>query len=105
MWATEWFMKAQIEQLKEENKKLKEFKDKIEGNKFFFKALMELSKPKTVIEAEDLQKAKKIYEEIYMKELRRLEKENKKLKQDLANLQEKYDLVLKLYNKYGTTNR
>lgn len=25
MWATEWFMKAQIEQLKAENKKLKEY--------------------------------------------------------------------------------
>ena len=27
MWATEWFMKYQIEQLEEENKKLKEERD------------------------------------------------------------------------------
>ena len=30
MWATEWFMKAQIEQLKEENKKLREEKQELE---------------------------------------------------------------------------
>lgn len=33
MWATEWFMKAQIEQLEYENKKLKEYNRRLkQGN-------------------------------------------------------------------------
>ena len=32
MWATEWFMKYQIEQLEEENKKLKEWNNELIEN-------------------------------------------------------------------------
>lgn len=76
-----------ILELEEENKKLKEFKTKREESMFYFKAQMERAEPKTAREAEDLQRAKEIFEELYREELHCLEEENKKLKSDLANIQ------------------
>lgn len=78
---------ATIEQLKEENKTLKEFKTKREESMFYFKAQMERAEPKTAGEAEDLQRAKEIFEKLYRKELSCLEEENRRLKSDLANIQ------------------
>ena len=39
MWATEWFMKYQIEQLEKENKKLKEDNEKLQEYKFMYEWL------------------------------------------------------------------
>ena len=72
-----------IEELEEENKKLNEFKTKREESMFYFKAQMERAEPKTASEAEDLQRAKDIFEKLYRGELSHLEKENKKLKAEL----------------------
>lgn len=77
-----------IKQLEEENKKLKEFKTKREESMFYFKAQMERAEPKTAREAEDLQRAKEIFEGLYRKELSCLEEENKKLKKENEELEE-----------------
>jgi len=69
--------------LEEENKKLNEFKTKREESMFYFKAQMERAEPKTASEAEDLKRAKEIFEKLYREELSHLEKENKKLKAEL----------------------
>lgn len=66
--------------LLEENKNLKEFKTKREESMFYFKAQMERAEPKTAREAEDLQRAKELFEKLYRKELSCLEEENKKLR-------------------------
>jgi len=66
--------------LEEENKKLKEFKTKREESMFYFKAQIERAEPKTAREAEDLQKAKEMFEKLYREKLYYLEEENKKLK-------------------------
>jgi hypothetical protein len=80
-----------ISELEEENKKLKEFKTKREESMFYFKAQMERAEPKTAKEAEDLQRAKELFEGIYRGELYYLEKENKNLKECNLNLQEWID--------------
>lgn len=77
--------------LLEENKKLNEFKEKREESMFYFKAQMERAEPKTAREAEDLQKAKELFEGIYRGELYYLEQENKKLKWDLDKYKKYYD--------------
>ena len=77
-------LQAMYEQLEKENKNLKEFKTKREESMFYFKAQMERAEPKTASEAEDLQKAKEIFEKLYREELSCLEEENKKLKSDLS---------------------
>ena len=69
--------------LEAENKKLNEFKTKREESMFYFKAQMERAEPKTASEAEDLQRAKEIFEKLYREELYSLEQENKKLKEDV----------------------
>lgn len=69
-----------ISELEEENKKLNEFKEKRKESMFYFKAQMERAEPKTASEAEDLQRAKEIFEKLYREELHYLEEENKKLK-------------------------
>ena len=77
----------EIEELKKENKKLREFKEKREESMFYFKAQMERAEPKTAREAEDLQKAKELFEGIYRGELYYLEKENKQLKEKVETLE------------------
>ena len=74
-----WELKARLEQ---ENKKLKEFKEKREESMFYFKAIIERAEPKTAREAEELQRAKKIFEKLYREKLGYLEQENKKLKEE-----------------------
>lgn len=72
-------------ELRNENKKLNEFKTKREESMFYFKVQMERAEPKTAREAEDLQKAKAIFEGLYREELSCLEEENIKLKEDLLH--------------------
>lgn len=79
-----WILNEQykrVRNLEEENEKLKEFKEKREESMFYFKAQMERAEPKTAKEAEDLQKAKEIFEKLYREELDYLEGENKLLKE------------------------
>lgn len=76
-----------ITDLEKENKKLNEFKEKRKESRFYFKAQMERAEPKTAREAEDLQRAKEIFEKLYREELSWLKEENEKLKSDLANIQ------------------
>lgn len=73
-------LKERIEELEKENKKLKEFNTKRKESMFYFKSQMERAEPKTAREAEDLQKAKEIFEKLYRQELSYLEEENKILK-------------------------
>ena len=80
-----------IEYIEKENEKLKEFKTKREESRFYFKAQMERAEPKTAREAEDLQKAKEIFEKLYREELSCLEEENKKLKDYTDNLDSEND--------------
>ena len=47
---------------------------------------MERAEPKTAREAEDLQRAKELFEKLYREELYYLEEENKRLKNDLEML-------------------
>lgn len=84
-----WELMLENWKLEKENIKLKEFKYKLEENKFYIKALMELSKPETARDAEVLQKAKRIYEELYMNELRCLKKENEDLKLKIKKLEKR----------------
>lgn len=81
-------MNKYIDELEEENKKLKEFKIKREESRFYFKAQMERAEPKTAREAEDLQRAKEIFEKLYREELDYLEEENKRLKEENKELRE-----------------
>jgi hypothetical protein len=76
--------------LKAENRELREFKTKREESMFYFKAQMERAEPKTAREAEDLQKAKEIFEKLYRKELYYLEQENKELKERLEKWEKDY---------------
>lgn len=85
-------LSKKVLELEEENKKLKEFKTKREESRFYFKAQMERAEPKTAREAEDLQKAKEIFEKLYREELSCLEKENTELKDAMK--------VLNNYNKF-----
>lgn len=80
-----------IIRLSEENKKLNEFKTKREESMFYFKAQMERAEPKTAREAEDLQKAKEIFEGLYREELSCLEEENNKLKEEIKFLEQCLD--------------
>jgi chromosome segregation ATPase len=80
-----------IAELEEENKNLKEFKTKREESRFYFKAQMERAEPKTAREAEDLQKAKELFEKLYRQELSYLEEENKKLKEEIKERQEEVE--------------
>ena len=76
----------EITELEQENKKLREFKEKREESMFYFKAQMERAEPKTAREAEDLQKAKELFEKLYREELYHLEQENKNLKETNMDL-------------------
>ena len=76
----------EITKLEQENKKLREFKEKREESMFYFKSQMERAEPKTAREAEDLQKAKELFEKLYREELYYLEKENKQLKENIEML-------------------
>lgn len=76
--------------LKAENRELREFKEKREESMFYFKAQMERAEPKTAKEAEDLQKAKELFEKLYRKELYYLEQENKELKERLEKWEKDY---------------
>jgi len=58
---------------------------------FYFKAQMERAEPKTAREAEDLQRAKEIFEKLYREELSCLEEENKKLRGYVDNLDSEND--------------
>ena len=53
MWATEWFMKYQIEKLKEENKKLRDYADNLDSEN-----------DNQAIEIEELKKENKELKEI-----------------------------------------
>ena len=86
-----------IDELEEENKKLREFKIKREESMFYFKAQMERAKPKTAREAEDLQKAKEIFEWLYREELSCLEEENKKLREENKKLQNDLETIAGAY--------
>jgi predicted nucleic acid-binding Zn-ribbon protein len=57
---------------------------------FYFKAQMERAEPKTAKEAEDLQRAKELFEGIYRGELYYLEQENKELKERLEKWEKDY---------------
>lgn len=79
-----WILNEQykrVRKLEEENEKLKEFKEKREESMFYFKAQMERAEPKTAKEAEDLQRAKEVFEKLYREELDYLEEENELLKE------------------------
>lgn len=77
----------EIEELKKENKNLKEFKEKRKESRFYFKAQMERTEPKTAREAEGLQRAKKLFEKLYREELSCLEEENRILKELIKGAQ------------------
>lgn len=85
-------------ELEEENKKLNEFKEKREKSMFYFKAQMERAEPKTAREAEDLQRAKEIFEKLYREELSCLEEENGKLKIHIEAKDKAYMDLLTDYN-------
>ena len=82
--------------LEEEYKRLKEFKEKRDESMFYFKAQIERAEPKTSREAEDLQRAKKIFEKLYRKELICLEEENRKLKKENKGLKADYIKLSKI---------
>lgn len=90
-------LELEIQQLEEENKKLNEFKEKRAESRFYFKAQMERAKPKTAREAEDLQRAKEIFEKLYREELSCLEEENRKLKLHIEAKDKAYTALLKDY--------
>lgn len=77
-----------VKELEKTVRKLNEFKEKREESMFYFKAQMERAKPKTASEAEDLQRAKEIFEKLYREELDYLEEENKRLKEENKELRE-----------------
>ena len=87
-----------IDNLIEENKKLNEFKEKREESMFYFKAQMERAEPKTSREAEDLQRAKKIFEKLYREELSCLQRENDTLKIRIEAKDKAYMDLLADYN-------
>ena len=70
--------------------RLKEFKERREESMFYFKAQMERAEPKTAKEAEDLQKAKELFEKLYREEIHYLEEENKQLKEKLEKWEKDY---------------
>lgn len=87
------------ESLEQENKELKEFKEKREESMFYFKALIERAEPKTAREAEDLQKAKMIFEKLYREKLGYLEQENTKLKEENKKFKADTEHTIKFNNK------
>ena len=80
-------LKKFIVKLDQENKKLNEFKEKREKSMFYFKAQMERAEPKTAREAEDLQRAKEIFEKLYREELNCLVEKNKKQEEKIKRLE------------------
>lgn len=78
-----WKLMIENGELREENKKLMEFKLKQEEMMFLIWASIELAEPKTAWDAEKLQKGKELYEKLYKEELYYLKEENKKLKESL----------------------
>lgn len=68
---------------------------KILSNKEYDRLIIEIESLKEIRKNDDWC-IKMMYDKI-----EKLEEENKKLKEDLVNLQAKYDFILRLYNKYG----
>lgn len=109
MWATEWFMKAQIEQLEKENKSLKEQIEKRQEEVERFKQnAMEDMRIQTELEQEN--KNLKLIQETNEKQIKNDIKERDELREKIETLElwldnkeklnEEYRVELDKYKKY-----